>query len=167
VILIHTIAWIPLNSTQLKTPFNSTPLNCNPPIWQIVACLQVDCIVNRPTRRECLRLGCAEYVYEFSVHGWDKSSIICRHHLCHCAGSICKCLFSICTRYGAVWRIIQEPGFKTVRLNTAKPRRPVLPSGLGKPVAVNQGLHCWYTLLLELPPLLPARPSSAWCLSHH
>ena len=60
---------------------------------------------------------------------------------------------------------IQEPGCKTVCLNRAKPRSPVLPSCLGMPVAVIQGFHV-DALLLQLPALLPACPSSAWHLSH-
>jgi len=155
-----------LNSTQLETPFNSTPLNCNPPIWQIVAGLQVDCMVNWPMRQGCLRLGFAEFLHGICVHSRDMSFIVCRHHLCSCAGSISKRWVSIGTRYGAVQTNIQEPGFKTVCHNMVKPRRPVLPSCLGVPVAVIQGSHV-DAPLPQLPPLLPARPSSAWCLSHH
>ena len=71
---------------------------------------------------------------------WDMdiSSIICRHHLCHCAGSISKRQFSICTRYGGVWRNTQEPRCKTVRLNRAKPRHPVLLSCLGEPTTFTR-----------------------------
>jgi len=116
-------------------------------------------------RRECLRLIFAENLHEFSVCGRDMSSIICRHHLCRCAGSICTRWFSIHNIYGAVWRNIQEPGFETVRHNRAKPRRPVLAWFPGLPLAVCQVSHV-DVRLPQLPPLLTARPSSAWGPSH-
>jgi len=60
---------------------------------------------------------------------------------------------------------MQEPRFKRFTHGRAKPRRPVLPSCLGVPVAVIQG-SLLDAHLPQLPPLLPARPSSPWGLSH-
>jgi hypothetical protein len=56
---------------------------------------------------------------------------------------------------------------KRVTHDRAKLHRPVLPSSLRVPVVVIRGPHCWYTLLPQLQPLLPAHSSSSWCLSHH
>jgi hypothetical protein len=116
-------------------------------------------------RRECPHHFFAENLHELSICSRDMSFIICRHHLCRCASSICAGEFSIHNRYGAVRRNIPEPGFKMVRHNWAKPCRPVLHSCLGVPVAVIQGFLL-DALLLQLPPLLPAPLSSAWSLSH-
>jgi len=115
--------------------------------------------------REWLRLIFAENLHKFCVCSWDMSSIIRRHHLCRCAGSLCTCQFSIHNWYGAVRRNIQEARFKTVRHNWAKPRRLVLPPCLGVPVAVIQG-SLLDAFLLQLPLQLPARPSSAGGISH-
>ena len=52
----HIIAWILFNST----PFNSSPINCNHPIWHIVAILQIDHFVNCPVWQECLCVGFAK-----------------------------------------------------------------------------------------------------------
>jgi len=112
-----------LNPTQLKTLFNWTPLICNPPRWQTVAALQNDCTVDWPMRPQCLPVGFAENLHKISVYccDEDQSYIICRHDCCHCAGSICKRWFWNWSRYGAVWRNIQQPGLKTVRHNWPRP----------------------------------------------
>jgi len=75
-----------------STPFNSTPLTCNPPIWQSVAGLKVDWTVSWQMQQECLCLGFSEYLHQIAIYCWDNddSSIIWRHHVCRCAGSICK-----------------------------------------------------------------------------
>jgi len=46
------------------------------------------------------------------------------------------------------------------------PCLPVLPLCFGVPVAIIQGPHCCYPVLPQLLPLVPARPSSPWGLSH-
>ena len=163
---IHAIVWILLNSTQLKTVFNSTPLSCNPPVWHIVGALQVDSMVNWPMRCDCLQRF-AENLHEFSLYSRDMSSIVCRPPHCCCAGSICKRSFSIRTRYGDGWRNIQEPGFKTVRHNRAKPRCTVLPSCLGKPARFTQ-VYPWELLSDRCRCCsLLARPAPGAYLTHH
>jgi len=63
-----------------------------------------------------------------------------------------------------VRRNIKEPGCRMVCHNRDRPRRPVLPSCFGVPVAVLQA--CLLDALLpQLPLLLPACPSSTWGLS--
>jgi len=176
VILYHAITGIPLHSTQ----HNSIQLNSAK-----LTSLQLNSnkLVDHPSgqlwpgsksiawsidpRGSSLSVLDAENLHEIFVYGWDMCSIICRHHRCYCAGSICKHYLIICTRYGVVSRCIQEPGFSTVHLIWAKPHTPVLTLCPGQLVAVIQDPHRWYTLLLQLPLLLPACPSSAWFLSHH
>jgi len=62
-------------------------------------------------------------------------------------------------------RISRSADLKWFAHGWAQPHRPVLPLCQGMPVAVIQGPHCWYTLLIQLLLLLPAHPSSTWGLS--
>jgi len=114
--------------------------------------------------RECLRLGFAENFHEISISRriCPLSSVGTIFVVVPPPSANVSSQFIIDMEQS---RNIQEPGFKTVRHNRAKPRRPVLPSCLGVPVAVIQG-SLLEPLLPQLPPLLPARPSSAWGLSH-
>jgi hypothetical protein len=116
-------------------------------------------------QRKCLSRMLSENLKEFSLCGRDMSCIVCRHRLCRYAGCICTLWFSIHSPCGALRRNIQEPGFKTGRHNRAIPHRRVLPSCLSVSVAVIQGSP-QDTLLLQLPLLLLAYPSSAWGRSH-
>jgi len=169
VIVFHGIAGIPHHSTHLNpVRLYCIQLNCDLPICQIVAGLQIKCMVNWLMRWEYFLLGFAENLHEISTYGWDKdsSSIVDRYHHCRHAGSICKWSFSIRTRHGAVWRNIQEPWYIMVPTwkSAALPFSTLFVSWPADIVftSISLGSSFW-----PLPPLLPALPSSAWCLTHH
>jgi len=160
-ILFCTIAGVPHHTTQL----NCIQLNCNLPIGQIAAGLQVECMVNWPIRCECPHLGFAENLHTITLYCQDESSILSSHHIFRCASTFCRCYFSVGTWYEAVWRNIQEAGKKTVCQNRGKPHHQVLlfvsRQANNVYTRIPWGVSCWPLLLL-----LSAHPSSAWSLSH-
>jgi len=60
----------PLHSTL----FDSTPFNSNMPIWQIVACLHVNCMVKWPMWWEWLSLS-AENLQKISIDRWINTPL--------------------------------------------------------------------------------------------
>jgi len=148
VILIHAMGWISLHPTWRRCRAGHMG-NCS-----------------RAPNQFCSQLSDVAGVFPLGL-SWkfpwnlcislDKSSIVCRLHLCHGTGSIWKCYFSIYNRY--IWSGKEEyPGAADLThfaQGRAKPLRSILPLCLGLPLAVIQGSL--------LDSLLPATPAAAPC----